>query len=160
MAINNVFYNRAALTATKGMSAGSVPRAMQGGIVRTQIEHLILDGTGTTANLGPTLPKDAVVVGIGISAAALTGTLTMSVGDTNTAALYITTEVADANNLYYPVQAPTYTQGLSADDYSPIVTKGLGYVIGSNDDDDQLIATMSAAGGAGEKLSVTIHYVV
>lgn len=161
MAINSVQYNRAALTTTKGASAGAIPKALQNGTVMCAFETIILDGAvHTTVPIGPALPDGAVVIGFVIAAGDLTGTLTASIGDVNTAALYASAVSVDNTVAFVAAASTTYTGGTSSEDYLLTITAGLGYRIGTTANDEQLYFDVSATGTAADTVNIVIIYSV
>ncbi len=160
MADNSVNYNRAALTASKGMAAGSIPKAMMNGQLRCSVEEFIADGTAGVVNLGPALPKDAIVLGFIINAADNTGTVTVSIGDANTADLYLPAGTSvDNTSSFVPAKVSTFSGGATADDYLATYTAGLGYRIGSEDNDEQLQVTFNGTTATEIVTIVTIFAV-
>ena len=147
---NAYMYNRAALTASAGMAAGSIARAYKDGQVRCSLEVIEGETTaaGSTVNLGTPLPDGAVVLGFIISADT-TSSLTIDIGDANDADLYVDGYGATNVTAFVAARQPTYVEDTSTFKYEPTV--GLGYVVGTNDNDNQLIVTT-----AGATLNATI----
>ena len=86
---------------------------------------------GSTIKMCQVLPTGAKIVNIKVQNAALGGSVTFSVGDSNTAARYIS--AADGNS------AAAWKEA----------TAGMGYVIGTASGDNQILITTAGATATG-----------
>lgn len=136
-------YDRAALTSTKGGSAGAIQKGWENGTIKAQFELIEFDGSEASAFAGPPLPDGACVVAIGVTSDSCATTL--DIGDANDADMYCSAVSCNAATTIYMANVSTYTQGTSGDDYVPLITKGIGYRVGTNDDDSQILVEQAAA---------------
>jgi len=136
-------YDRAALTSTKGGSAGAIQKGWENGTIKAQFELIEFDGSEASAFAGPPLPDGATVLGTIVTSD--TCNTTLAIGDANDADMYHTAIDCNGVAVFYAANVSTYTQGTSGDDYVPLITAGIGYRIGTNDDDSQILVEQAAA---------------
>lgn len=97
--------------------------------------------SGSTITMGPTLPAGAKIVNVIVSSDNLGNNTTLAVGDSDDTDRYIT--ATDHG-------AAVATTALKAVD-------GLGYEIGTNDGDDQILITTAAGAGTGT-ITLVVFY--
>jgi hypothetical protein len=141
------------MAAVKGVNrtlidAGGESKLLRGlvdGRVKCNVDTYVPLGTeaaGSTIKVGSDLPAGANIVGVQISNLAQDAAVTLAVGDSNDPDRYILAYAADSilgNNTIRQI--------------------GLGYVVGTNTGDDEvLITTAGATLGISDAISIVIFY--
>ena len=130
--------------ATK-IAAGGLANKIDNGNIDAKIKIFIDDYTfaasaaGTVVKVGPTLPAGAVILDVRVMNAASGGSVTFSVGDSDTAARYIS--AADGNSAAAV----------------KVLTLNMGYVIGTTTGDNQILITTAGASATG-KFVIVVKY--
>lgn len=133
------------------VAAGGVSQILQGMVdarVKCMVDTFVTTGAsediGTTITFGPALPTGARILDVilGVTGSLGSGSTTLSVGDANTAALYIAATAITAAVILRNSAKPD----------------GLNYIIGTNSGDNRIIVT--TAGAHNATASVTVKIIV
>lgn len=133
--------NRTAWAA--GGLANKIGAGLIDGRVKVMYDYYTITGTeaaASTIKVGASLPKGASVLAIGLQVSAAQTSLTLSIGDGNSATRYATTHAA------------LQTAGVIA------WFSGIGYVIGTATSDNYILLTTAAATATAGVLYVIILY--
>ena len=137
---NGVKYTK---VATGPTPANNLVRAELGEKVRCLVDTYEASalGSGSTIAMGKDLKAGDRIVGGYLAFDALGGSSTLSLGDANTADLYISA-----------------TSSASAGNATTFNVDGIDYVIGTNDDDETILVTTGGAAITGT-LKMVLYYV-
>ena len=116
-----------------------------GGNVRVMSERFTFSGeaNGDTLKLFRNLRAGSRILGLEVHNAALGASTTLDIGDSNDDDRYTAAPIAVSS---------------AASEKGPLPTPALNYVIGTNDGDDEIIATLVAGGAWNGQLDVNLFY--